>query len=289
MKPSFFTGMFSCLSLILFSSSVLAASTGIQMLPPMQSNDITQPCKERADAAPYPLEGDKILTWDGKNSIKCTVGVTANSTGLFVGTATAGGQFTLGATNSAAEGAQINFRGAGVYGDWMQDVYADNLRLVANTASANQVQIFNYHSTGVASLYVEGDIGAGVTAPAAKLDIAGGIKMADDNVNCTVAKAGTVRFRDGRFQGCNGTAWIALGVTRFGDVATGTISAGCNDAAVACSDPWACTAAGSVAYAERLLRWVNTCGARFCTAKGMGYQTGKVSEYYNGIAVVDCW
>jgi len=55
-----------------------------------------------------------------------------------------------------------------------------------------------------------GNVGVGVTLPAAKLEVAGGVKIGDDAADCSGSKAGTIRWNGGHFQGCNGTVWLAL-------------------------------------------------------------------------------
>ena len=191
------------LMLPLFSSSVMATSTGIQMLPPMQSDDASEPCKGS--------EGNKLLSWDGETSIKCNQNATITATGLFVGSATSGGYLQLGATDAVNEGAQLFMRGAGNYDTWYPDVNQNNLRFYTQSTHANQVQMFN-NGTGVAGLFVEGDVGVGVQTPTTKLDVAGGVKVANDAEACTAAKAGTIRWNV-TMQYCDGSAWKNFGGT----------------------------------------------------------------------------
>ena len=66
-------------------------------------------------------------------------------------------------------------------------------------------------SVGGSTLVVSGgNVGIGMTAPGAKLDVGGGVKLANDDSVCNAAKAGTIRFTGTNFQGCTGTAWLTL-------------------------------------------------------------------------------
>ncbi len=53
-------------------------------------------------------------------------------------------------------------------------------------------------------------VGVGVTAPIAKLDVGGSIKIADDTDPCTPEKAGSLRWHQGSFELCDGVAWNPL-------------------------------------------------------------------------------
>jgi len=56
---------------------------------------------------------------------------------------------------------------------------------------------------------VAGNVGVGVSNPAAKLDVSGGIKVANDTT-CNSSKAGTIRWTGTAFEGCNGSDWVSL-------------------------------------------------------------------------------
>ena len=49
-----------------------------------------------------------------------------------------------------------------------------------------------------------------VLAPEAELDVAGNVKISENNVTCDVTHAGEIRFDGTNFFGCNGTAWVQL-------------------------------------------------------------------------------
>lgn len=56
-----------------------------------------------------------------------------------------------------------------------------------------------------------GNVGIGVDNPQAKLDVASGIKIADDARTCTEKIAGTLRYRNEKMQYCDGNLWQRLG------------------------------------------------------------------------------
>lgn len=55
-----------------------------------------------------------------------------------------------------------------------------------------------------------GNIGIGANAPAAKLEIDGGVKIANDDTTCDSETAGTIRWTGSDFEGCNGIGWTRL-------------------------------------------------------------------------------
>lgn len=57
----------------------------------------------------------------------------------------------------------------------------------------------------------ETKVGVGVTAPAARLDVNGAVKVANDSTTCSTANAGAIRFSTTNgFQGCDGSSWVRL-------------------------------------------------------------------------------
>jgi len=54
-------------------------------------------------------------------------------------------------------------------------------------------------------LYVNGMVGVGKTAPNAKLEVNGAIKIADDSATCDSAKAGSIRWTGSDFQARGGS------------------------------------------------------------------------------------
>ena len=55
-------------------------------------------------------------------------------------------------------------------------------------------------------------VGVGTYKPKAKLDVAGDIRVGNENKSCTSANEGSIRYVSAskKFQGCDGTNWINL-------------------------------------------------------------------------------
>ncbi len=71
----------------------------------------------------------------------------------------------------------------------------------------------------------DGKVGIGMTEPAAKLDVNGGIKIGNDSSQCSGSIAGTIRFNGSSFQGCDGAKWVDLTAAAVAIVANGASSA----------------------------------------------------------------
>jgi hypothetical protein len=56
----------------------------------------------------------------------------------------------------------------------------------------------------------EGRVGIGTPEPGQALDVAGGVKIGHA-ADCGTDSAGTIRWNGATFEGCNGSAWAALG------------------------------------------------------------------------------
>jgi len=92
-----------------------------------------------------------------------------------------------------------------------------DLNVIGNITGGSPVKIKGglnvLNASGTTHLYVNdttGYIGIGTTAPAANMEIAGGIKIGNDTGACDAAKAGTIRWDGNSFQGCNGLDWLTL-------------------------------------------------------------------------------
>jgi len=63
---------------------------------------------------------------------------------------------------------------------------------------------------GIDKVTASVSVGIGSADPSAMLDVAGGMKIADDTSSCDTSKAGLIRWTGSEFEGCNGVAWIFL-------------------------------------------------------------------------------
>lgn len=70
-------------------------------------------------------------------------------------------------------------------------------------------------------LIVNGKLGVGTTAPAAKIDANGEIKIGNTGLACSSTTAGATRYNSGRLEYCNGTIW---GPVSDNTIADGTIT-----------------------------------------------------------------
>ena len=53
-------------------------------------------------------------------------------------------------------------------------------------------------------------VGIGSADPAATLDVAGGMKISNDDSICNASKAGLIKWTGSVFEGCDGVAWVSL-------------------------------------------------------------------------------
>lgn len=63
---------------------------------------------------------------------------------------------------------------------------------------------------GVGKVTTADDVGIGVTTPVAKMDVNGGIKIANDGSACNASKAGLIRWTGKIFEVCDGSDWYLL-------------------------------------------------------------------------------
>ena len=184
------------------------ASSQIQMLPPWQDATSTL-CA--------PVGGNKVLTWDGMNTIKCRTGLVVDDSGnVGIGTASPAaklhvqnssnyGIIVLGG-NAAGNGNVITHESDGSFGIW-------------NTPVGSGSRLLSITSVG--------------------MGVAGSVKLANDAAACSAAKEGTQRYNSSvkKMEFCNGTAWAAFATE--GSVVGGlyTLGANCNDAACRYPNP----------------------------------------------------
>lgn len=79
---------------------------------------------------------------------------------------------------------------------------------------------------GNSSVYDNGSVGIGTQSPAAKLDVAGGVKLGSTSA-CTPTQAGTIRWTGTSFDGCNGVTWVRLDNGAADGSSQGTAAASC--------------------------------------------------------------
>jgi len=63
---------------------------------------------------------------------------------------------------------------------------------------------------GTGQVTTTDNVGIGSASPSAKLDVNGGIKIANDSSTCDSTKAGLIRWSGSSFEGCNGSKWFLL-------------------------------------------------------------------------------
>ncbi len=127
---------------------------------------------------------------------------TAGNVGI--GTSTPGQKLTIEGTNSILElrsGGYLMLRPSA--NDW-------DMRLEA--IAGNKLGIFSGGDlvNPIATFVNGGNVGIGTTSPGAKLEISGGIKIANDTAICDASKIGTIRWTGSIFQVCIGTTWLKL-------------------------------------------------------------------------------
>jgi hypothetical protein len=92
------------------------------------------------------------------------------------------------------------------------NILIGNYAYQADTPTANTSNFLNIGNL-IYGLLSSGSVGIGTTAPAAKLDVNGGIKVGSDSASCNTTRAGEIKFSGSKFYGCNGTAWLAFTAT----------------------------------------------------------------------------
>jgi hypothetical protein len=93
-----------------------------------------------------------------------------------------GGNLILSSINNTTEGGQINWRGAGSYDSWTQDLYLNSMRFFTNSANINTFEIGN-SGTGKVNLLIKGEINTTQTGDANLVPIAYGNINSGGTVN----------------------------------------------------------------------------------------------------------
>ncbi|HAX91988.1 MAG TPA: hypothetical protein DCY07_07260 [Rhodospirillaceae bacterium] len=189
-------------TIALLSSPLMAASTGIQMLPPVQSGTATDPCKSLNILGES--EGNKLLTWDGATSIKCNKNVVVDTSGnVGVGTTVPWGRLHVSGGRTFLQAANEPY-GLGVsYNAGGGMVYFG----AASGITTPDAIISNSYGSALARFANNGNVSIGSHTAAAKLDVAGAVKISADSAACSATNAGTIRWTGAVFQGCNGAEW----------------------------------------------------------------------------------
>lgn len=131
-------------------------------------------------------------------------------------------------------------------------------------------------------------VGIGTTGPQTALDVAGTVKVGAGGEGCNGSTAGSIRWTGTKFEGCNGSQWRALSGADMIQTTPGSIAGGCTDAwnpSPADSNPYT-EASGTLKFFGKMLRYVNTCGHRWCSNRG--YATGRIVETNGSIAWAAC-
>ena len=68
---------------------------------------------------------------------------------------------------------------------------------IINTGGGRRLTVTNTEATFENNLIIDGNVGIGTTSPQSKLQVAGGIQMADDTATASATKVGTMRYRTG--------------------------------------------------------------------------------------------
>jgi hypothetical protein len=116
----------------------------------------------------------------------------------------------LGYFEGRSLGVSAPLSGAGLRVDASENHSANSMgsRVVLKTVP-------NGTRTAIDRVYIqsEGNVGIGVNNPQSKLEVGGGVKMANDTAACDATKEGTQRYNSStkNMEFCNGTAWTGIG------------------------------------------------------------------------------
>lgn len=100
-------------------------------------------------------------------------------------------------------------------------------RTASNTVltNSNLLLVRNY-TTPALVVQASGTVGIGTSTPMTKLDVAGGLRIGLESATCTAGLAGTLRYNAGVVEYCNGTTWVAFGVSGAGILAINGLTSG---------------------------------------------------------------
>ena len=132
-----------------------------------------------------------------------------------------GGNVGIGTTGPAA-GYKLDAAGAGGTGIRITDTsntsslrfqWADSTGTITAAKDGAIATTINFNTQTAAGATTNtlslnaGNVGIGTTGPGARLEVAGGLKLANDAAICDTSKAGTIRWNGTNFQGCTGSVW----------------------------------------------------------------------------------
>ena len=164
------------------------------------------------------ITGDGNLTLTGGNITSSALGGVYNSTITSgfdrVLLANSSGQFSqlsldslwlvFGNNNSSAWN--------GSSGSFLGTTSEQPLVLATTNATAQDIRFFTGANGAIERMRIlgNGNIGIGTTAPQARLDVNGGIRVGNEATNCTSSNIGTLRYNNGGLQVCRAEGWSYL-------------------------------------------------------------------------------
>ena len=109
---------------------------------------------------------------------------------------TISGTYLISATSASNAGIQINAGNTSASIIAFGDTNSQDVGVIRYDHSDNHMR-FNTNATEAMCIDSSGNVGIGTTSPESKLQVAGGIQMADDTATASADKVGTMRYRTG--------------------------------------------------------------------------------------------
>lgn len=112
---------------------------------------------------------------------------------------------SAGSNSSGWSGGDVTIRGGNTYGG------SGSSKIIFQTAGGGTAGTLQTATTKM-TITGTGEVGIGTPIPAAKLHVAGAIKMGPDaGLTCSGTTAGAMRFTSPNVEYCNGTSWVTFG------------------------------------------------------------------------------